>query len=80
MEVWVYEHLYQEKPEGFLFFPSVLGFGDIICSSVFLAGYVLIITFMEGEQLSNIWDHITLSEKQNILLKCRRAVLYTSFL
>lgn len=64
--------LYQQEPERFPFFPSVLGYGDIICSSVFPVGYVLI-SFVEGEQLSNIWDQSAM-EKQDILLKCREAV------
>lgn len=67
------EYLYQQEPEGFPFFPSVLGYGDVICPSVFPVGYVLIISFVEGERLSNIWDQ-SAAEKQDILLKCREAV------
>jgi hypothetical protein len=65
-EIHVYERLYQQKPEGFPFFPSVLGYGDIISSSVFPTGHILIITFVKGEPLTGLWGQLGLGEKEYI--------------
>lgn len=73
-EVYVYEHLHQLKPEGFPFFPSVLGYGDIVSSSIFPTGHILIITFVEGEQLAGLWDQLDAAEKEHIRQECRKAV------
>lgn len=73
-EVYVYEKLYQERPGGFPFFPSVLGYGDIICSSIFPAGYILIISSVEGEQLGGLWDQLDSGEKDHIRQQCREAI------
>ncbi|PLN77295.1 hypothetical protein BDW42DRAFT_177037 [Aspergillus taichungensis] len=73
-EAYVYNKLRRAKPQGFSFFPSVLEYGEIICSSVFAEGYIMVTTFVEGEPLASIWNEIDATDKQGILLQCRRAV------
>lgn len=50
-EVGVYEKLHDLKPEGYGFFPSMLAYGRIICSSKFPSGYIAILSKVNGEPL-----------------------------
>jgi hypothetical protein len=52
----------------------VLGYGDIICSSVFPVGYILIVSSVKGEQLACLWDQLDLGEKDHIRHQCREAI------
>jgi hypothetical protein len=52
----------------------MLGYGDIMSSSVFPSGYILIITFAEGELLAGLWDQISHGEQEHIRKECRKAI------
>ncbi|PGG96352.1 hypothetical protein AJ79_09625 [Helicocarpus griseus UAMH5409] len=74
IESAVYERFYQRRPEGYDVFASVLEFGEITCSSLFPAGNILVITLVEGEKLSDVWEGLTIPEKNRVRDQCRKAV------
>ncbi|KAK2809220.1 hypothetical protein FQN50_004056 [Emmonsiellopsis sp. PD_5] len=76
IETAVYEKLHEMHPEGYDVFASLLAYGDIICSSLFPSGYILLLTKREGEQVSQIWDQLELVDKNRIRGQCRRAVSF----
>ena len=52
----------------------MLGYGNIICSSVFPVGYILIVSSVKGEQLAGLWDQLNFEEKDHIRQECRKAI------
>lgn len=73
-ESFVYEELDRKYPNGTAFFPSLLAYGSIICSSIFPAGLILIISKAEGQVLSTVWDALPFTEKAYVRQQCRKAV------
>ncbi|KAK2792654.1 hypothetical protein FQN51_001626 [Onygenales sp. PD_10] len=76
IETAVYEKLQEMHPEGYDVFASILAHGNIICSSLFPSGYILLLTTKEGEQVSQIWDQLENVDKNRIGDQCRRAVSF----
>lgn len=62
------------------FFPTVLCYGEIVCSSLFPEGYILVLSWVEGLPLSLHWpwprDNIKSDPSYNhIREQCREAVV-----
>lgn len=62
------------RPDGYDVFASVLEHGEITCSSIFPKGYILVLSMVQGEQLSNVWDNLSLPVKNHVREQCRKAV------
>jgi len=61
-------------PGGFELFAFLLCHGPIVCSSIFPAGYILIISKVGGERLDIQWARISVTEKLHVKWKIRKAV------
>lgn len=72
-ESFVYEELHRH-PSGTAFFPSLLAYGSIICSSIFPSGWVLVMSRAKGQVLSTVWNALPFTEKAYIRQQCRKAV------
>lgn len=53
-EITFYNAVLDHRSQGYPFFPSVLAFGEIIISAICHAGYILILSKVEGELLAYI--------------------------
>lgn len=73
-EAYTYEKLHENQPTGYNCFASVLGYGRIVCSSVFSSGFILVMTFAEGEPLNALWENLDPRSKQHVFYECRRAI------
>lgn len=75
-EASLYEVLHDQKPEDYEFFVSMLAYGEIICSSKFPSGYIVILTKVKGEMLSHyrIQNELSLEEKLCIYTQCKKRV------
>lgn len=47
-----------------------MAYGKIVCFPVFLCGNILIPSFVQGRQLSSLWNDLTLAEKKGITPEC----------
>lgn len=70
----MYDRLHDNRPRGYSFFPSALVYGKIVCSSIFPSGYILVLSWVEGEPLLRQWPGLADAEKQHIRRECRSAV------
>ena len=61
-------------PGGFELFAFLLCHGPIVCSSIFPAGYILIISKVAGERLDIQWARISVTEKLHVKWNIRKAV------
>lgn len=73
-ELAVYERLHQRRPSGFGFFTRLVFFGDIICSTKFPSGNILLLEKVPGEQLFGTWNSLSSAEKAHIYSECKRAI------
>lgn len=73
-EVYLYQRL-AEKPNGYQMFPMVLGYGHIICSSVFSAGHTIVVTLERGQPLTGVWDNLGRADRQHVVYECRKAIV-----
>lgn len=73
-ELWVYEQLHELQPNGFGFFTRLLFSGDIICSTKFPQGRILLLEKVLGDQLFGMWNSLSRLENVHILNECASAV------
>lgn len=59
-------------PDGHEVFPPIYGYGEIITSAIFPAGYLLLLSYIEGTTLSRAWPHH--DERIIVRGQCQRAV------
>lgn len=69
--MWVYQQIHESRDDVFC---KILERGEILCSSVFPKGYILVISMAEGEPLNVIWDDLTLPQKNHVRAHCRKAI------
>jgi hypothetical protein len=65
----------QLHPRHDLFADWVL-WGSVICSSIFPAGYVLVLEEREGKVLSRVWHELSHSECSYVKAECLRGIRY----
>lgn len=70
----MYERLHELRPSGLETFTRVVFSGDIICSSKFPHGRILVLEKVPGERLFGIWDHLSFAEKAHVFRECSNAV------
>jgi RIO-like serine/threonine protein kinase len=70
----VYERLYQKRREGYDVFAPLMLYGQIVCSSVFPSGHILVLKRVEGQPLYHAWDGLNNNDKTRVLDQCRKAV------
>jgi hypothetical protein len=70
----VYERLHQLQPHGHGFFTRLAFFGDIICSSQFPQGSILLLEKAPGDQLFGIWNSLSGGEQAQIYNECISAI------
>lgn len=73
-EAWVYQRIHELQNNVFC---KILDHGEILCPSVFLKGYILVISMAEGEPLSVIWDDLACPSR--IMVVHNAAKPYPSF-
>ncbi|CAI7564094.1 unnamed protein product [Penicillium glandicola] len=73
-EFMVYERLHELRPSGFEFFTRLVFSGDIICSSKFPEGRILLLEKVPGEQLLYLWNSLSFTEKAHVFRECSNAV------
>ena len=73
-EAWVYQRIHELQNNVFC---KILDHGEILCPSVFLKGYILVISMAEGEPLSVIWDDLACPNR--IMFVHNAAKPYPSF-
>jgi hypothetical protein len=61
-------------PQGCDVFPSLLSHGTITCTSLFPAGYILVLSRVEGRQLNRVWEQLGPVAKNHVWDQCRKAV------
>ncbi|CAG8906122.1 unnamed protein product [Penicillium egyptiacum] len=69
-EYRVYERLRQLQPNGHDLFTCPAFFGDIICSSQFPQGSILLLEKVPGDQLFGIWKSLSGGEQAHIYNEC----------
>lgn len=69
-----YDAMTDRYPEGSAFFPSLLAYGEVVCSSLVAGGNVMIISWEDGERLSDLWQTLSQPDRIYIRNKCREAV------
>ncbi|KAL4779635.1 hypothetical protein BJX76DRAFT_340249 [Aspergillus varians] len=73
-EAYVYDYLSEKEPNGYPFFALLIAHGNITCSSIFPAGHILVLSWVDGAMLSTIWPQLHRTEKHIIQRYCREAV------
>lgn len=71
----MYDAFYDRQPAGYSFFPSLLAYGEMVCSSLIPTGHILIISWVDGEQVSILWPALTDMERAQLFEQCRQAVV-----
>lgn len=61
-------------PEGQDFFPVLYGYGEVVTSVIFPAGYVLLLSYVEGVPISRAWPSLGAEDRTLVQHQCRRAV------
>ncbi|KAJ5823076.1 hypothetical protein N7447_005416 [Penicillium robsamsonii] len=72
-EAGVYHRLETAHPAGCYLFPKCIA-RQVVCSSLFPAGYVIIMEYREGERLSDIWYMLNVAERAYIENECLKAI------
>ncbi|KAJ5664674.1 hypothetical protein N7462_011487 [Penicillium macrosclerotiorum] len=73
-EFAVYERLHQRQPTGSEFFTRLVFSGEIICSTHFPEGRILLLEKVPGKQLFGIWNTLSFAEKAHIYSQCSSAI------
>ncbi|KAJ9483097.1 hypothetical protein VN97_g10317 [Penicillium thymicola] len=73
-EAAVYHRLETAQPPGSYLFPKCIARGQVICSSLFPAGYVIIMEYREGERLCDIWHMLNAAERAHVENECLKAI------
>ncbi|KGO77680.1 hypothetical protein PITC_071640 [Penicillium italicum] len=73
-EAAVYERISQGRYKRHDLFAQWILWGEIVCSSLFPVGYVLVLEEIEGARLSDIWHNLTHDECSHVKAECRRAI------
>lgn len=70
----MYDRLHKNHPAGHHLFPKCIARGNILCSSLFPAGYAIILERREGELLSDIWHSLNADEWAYVEGECLKAI------
>lgn len=70
----MYERLRELGLSGLENFARVVFSGDIICSSKFPGGRILVLEKVPGEQLFGIWNHLSFAQKAHVFSECSSAI------
>ncbi|KAJ5382440.1 hypothetical protein N7517_000351 [Penicillium concentricum] len=62
-EAAIYDFLEKPHPAGYYLFPKCILRGQVVCSSLFPAGYAIIMEYREGEPLCDIWHILNTAER-----------------
>ncbi|KAJ5213600.1 hypothetical protein N7449_000769 [Penicillium cf. viridicatum] len=73
-ELAVYERLHELRLSGFECFTRPVFSGDIICSTKFPEGKILLLEKVPGEQLFGIWNSLPFAEKAHVFSECSSAI------
>lgn len=73
-EAAVYYRLETDYPAGSYLFPKCIATGQIICSSPFPIGYVIVREYRDGQRLSDIWYMLNAAERAYVKNKCLKAI------
>lgn len=55
-------------------FAKLIGWGRIICSSIFSTGNTLLLERRPGLKLADVWSDLTLAEKTHVQNECMKAI------
>ncbi|KAJ5931780.1 hypothetical protein N7516_006269 [Penicillium verrucosum] len=73
-EAAVYHRLETAQPPGSCLFPKCIARGQVICSSLSPAGYVITMEYREGEGLCDIWHMLNAAERAHVENECLKAI------
>lgn len=76
-EVYVYHQLKEIQPASGGsndVFCAALDHGEILCSSVFPRGYILVLSIVPGEPISTMWHELSVAQKTRVRDQCRKAI------
>ena len=74
MEIAVYERLLESRPTGYSVFANMTLAGDIVCSSLFPKGRILVLPYKDGQILAHIWDDLNHRERTHVREECEKAI------
>ncbi|KAE8352489.1 hypothetical protein BDV28DRAFT_148951 [Aspergillus coremiiformis] len=73
-ETYVYDKLFDKRPGGYDVFAGIVLYGEVICSSVFPSGYIMLLRQVGGEPLLHVWNTISNQDKTLVKDHCRKAI------
>lgn len=63
-----------EQSQGYDFFPSLLAFGEIVCSSLFPSGSIMVLSRVGREPLDTLWSSLDRDERICVQNQCQKAI------
>ncbi|KAH2055723.1 hypothetical protein KXW51_002172 [Aspergillus fumigatus] len=73
-EAEVYHRLWTQRPAGLHNFTNWILRGDIVCSSIFPSGYVLVLEHRDGMRLDRLWHTLSNTERAQVQSQCLNSV------
>lgn len=76
-KVYVYHQLKEIQPApggSDDVFCTALDHGEIVCSSLFPRGYILVLSIVPGEPISTMWHELSAAQKIHVRDQCRKAI------
>lgn len=70
----VYERLTAAQSASANVFAKLIGWGRIVCSSLFPMGNTLVLEKRRGQVLSDVWPHLNLDERNHVQSECMKAI------
>lgn len=73
-EAEVYHRHWTQRPAGLHNFTNWILRGDIVCSSIFPSGYVLVLEHRDGMRLDRLWHTLSNTERAQVQSQCLNSV------
>ncbi|PKX97569.1 uncharacterized protein P174DRAFT_449176 [Aspergillus novofumigatus IBT 16806] len=73
-EAAVYDRVWTQRPAGVHNFAKWILRGEIVCSSIFPSGYVLVLEHRDGMRLDRVWHTLSEIERAHVQSQCLNGI------
>ncbi|KAJ5948269.1 hypothetical protein N7466_001284 [Penicillium verhagenii] len=73
-EAEVYNRIWAQQPTGYRSFTKWISRGEIVCSSIFPSGYVLVLEQRRGMRLDRLWHTLSEAERAYVQSECLNGI------
>jgi serine/threonine protein kinase len=73
-EAEVYNRIWAQQPAGYRSFTKWISRGEIVCSSIFPSGYVVVLEQRDGMRLDRLWHALSETERAYIQSECLNGI------